>query len=315
MSKVPQSTTVPSPLPRVLFLGTQGIFSRTVLGTLLNAQIPLCGVLLPAPAHLEPPVRLRPAPSLQRNNELLLSASPSTQTMVQVAWQHNLPVFEVGRLTDPTVCELVQTLAPDVACVACFSKKIPRTLLALLKYGFLNVHPSQLPAYRGPAPLFWQLRDGIHPLHVTVHWMDTGWDTGDLASQAAFNLPDGAGGATIDQHAAEVGGALLVNVLQAIAMGHPPRTPQPPGGSYQSWPSATAFTLETNWSAQHAFNFMRGTSEWGYAYQVEVNNKTFWLTHALTYAANETLPESHRIYGTEVALQFNPGVLRALLGS
>lgn len=314
MSKVPQSTTVAVPLPRVLFLGTQSVFSRTVLEILLNAQIPLCGVLLPAPAHLKPPIRPRPAPALRHNNELLLWASPSTQTTVQVAWQHNLPVFEVGRLTDPMVYEFIQTLAPDVACVACFSKKIPRALLALPKYGFLNVHPSQLPAYRGPAPLFWQLRDGVHPLSATVHWMDAEWDTGDLASQAALNLPDGANGAVIDQHAAEAGGALLVKVLQAIATGNPPRQPQPPGGSYQSWPTAAAFTLETHWSAQHAFNFMRGTSDWGYAYQVEVSSKIFWLTHALTYAANETLPELYRIQGAEVALQFNPGVLRALIG-
>lgn len=312
MSKIFQATTAPRTLPRILFLGTQGLFSQTVLTALLGAHLPLCGVLLPLPANLAPAVRPRPAPSLQHANELHLWSTPTIQTTVQVAWQHGLPVFEVGRLTDPAVVDLIERLAPDVACVACFSKKIPQTLLKLPKYGFLNVHPSLLPAYRGPAPLFWQLRAGIQPLGVTVHWMDADWDTGDLASQAQFHLPDGADGAAIDRYAAEAGGVLLVKVLQALANGKAQRTPQPASGSYQSWPTAAAFTLESSWSAQHAFNFMRGTREWGYAYRASIGDKTFWLTNVLGYVANEILPGPYQTNGAEVALQFTPGVLRAL---
>ncbi|MEZ4640893.1 MAG: formyltransferase family protein [Caldilineaceae bacterium] len=48
----------------------------------------------------------------------------------------------------------------DVACVACFNRIFPADLLTL-PHGFLNLHPSLLPHYRGPDPIFWQLRDGV----------------------------------------------------------------------------------------------------------------------------------------------------------
>ncbi|MEZ4833421.1 MAG: formyltransferase family protein [Caldilineaceae bacterium] len=61
-------------------------------------------------------------------------------------------------------------------------------------HGFLNLHPSLLPHYRGPDPIFWQLRDGVEPMGVTVHWMDVGVDTGDIAAQAPVALEDGLSG-------------------------------------------------------------------------------------------------------------------------
>jgi methionyl-tRNA formyltransferase len=313
MSKASQSSAASHTLPRALFLGTQGVFSRTVLAALIQAHVPLCAVMVPSPTQ-QLSYRRRNAPLPQHGDELLLRPASSLQTTVQVAWQHNLPVFEVGRLAAPDVSALVKELAPDVACVACFSKKIPLPLLTLPTYGFLNVHPALLPAYRGPAPLFWQLRAGEQPMGVTVHWMDTDWDTGDLAAQVPLHLPDGASGAEIDLHCAQAGGALLVSVLQAMAAGQPPRTPQPSGGSYQSWPTAEAFTVETHWSAQHAFNFMRGTSEWGYAYRLEMAGKTFWLTQALAYTDEGVLSAPYQIQGAEVALQLNPGTLYAVVG-
>jgi methionyl-tRNA formyltransferase len=43
----------------------------------------------------------------------------------------------------------------------------------------LNLHPSLLPAYRGPAPLFWMARQGETQAGVTLHFLDEGLDTGD----------------------------------------------------------------------------------------------------------------------------------------
>lgn len=314
MSNVAQSLAVDVNLPKVLFLGTQSVFSRTVLAVLLHAHVPLCAIMLPMSAQQASPIRQHPAPPTAHEDELPLWIAPKAQTTVQVAWQHGLPVFEVGRLAAPEVLAQVKMLAPDIACVACFSKKIPPTLLTLPKYGFLNVHPSLLPAHRGPAPLFWQLRAGLQPVGVTIHWMDADWDTGDLAAQTPLGLPDGASGAEIDLRCAQVGGALLVTVLQAIAAGNPPRTPQPSSARYQSWPTAEAFALETDWSAQRAFNFMRGTAEWGYAYRLEVAGKTIWLTKAVAYTTAGVLTTPCQINGDEVVIQFNPGILHALLG-
>jgi methionyl-tRNA formyltransferase len=159
-------------LPRVLFFGMTGSFSRSVLATLLAAHVPICGYILPAAPQAESPLqRVEPPQGVGRDDEELLILNPMrTQNSIQLAWQHNIPIFEAGNLRAPAVQNFVAKLAPDVACVACFDKRIPPALLAMPRHGFLNVHPSLLPAYRGPAPLFWQWRNGETQTGVTVHW-------------------------------------------------------------------------------------------------------------------------------------------------
>lgn len=300
------------PLPRILFLGMQGIFSQTVLEALLAVQAPVCAVLLPAPTKSAPPVAQRqPPPNLFTAQELPLLTPFVAQTTLPLAWQHDLPVYEVNRLQSAAVQELIRRLAPDVACVACFSKRIPATLLPIPRLGFLNVHPSLLPAYRGPAPLFWQWRNGEPHSGVTVHWMDENLDTGDIAEQAPLHLPDGIAGPKADELCAKAGGELLVKVLKALADGETPRRPQPGGGSYQPWPQAADFTLSTDWSARHAFNFMRGTAEWSQPYPITVAGEPFWLATALSYTPRDALAQPFILEGDTVHIQFTPGVLHA----
>ncbi|MFN8489773.1 MAG: formyltransferase family protein [Caldilineaceae bacterium] len=302
-----------APVPRILFLGMPGIFSQTVLEALLVAQAPICAVLLPAPAKSAPPVVQRHPPliNLFVAQELPLLTPFVAQTTLQLAWQHNLPVYEVSRLQAIPVQELIRTLAPACACVACFSKRIPATLLTIPPLGFLNVHPSLLPDYRGPAPLFWQLRNGAPHSGVTVHWMDENLDTGDIAEQAPLHLPDGIAGPKADELCAKAGGELLVKVLKALADGETLRRPQPAGGTYQPWPQAADFTLSTDWSARHAFNFMRGTAEWQQPYPITVASEQFLLAAALSYTPRDTLAQPFMLDGETIHIQLTPGVLHA----
>ena len=188
-------------LPRVLFFGMTGSFSRTVLATLLAAQVPICGYVLPTAPQADPPLqRVEPMQTMSADDGELIILNPvRTQNSIQLAWQHHIPIFEAGNLRAPAVQNFVAKLAPDVACVACFAQRIPPALLAMPRHGFLNVHPSRLPAYRGPAPLFWQWRHGETQTGVTVHWMDERLDTGPIATQSALTLPDGSSGPQADQ--------------------------------------------------------------------------------------------------------------------
>jgi len=300
-------------LPRVLFFGMTGSFSHTILATLLAAHVPICGYILPTAPQAEPPLqRVEPLQTTGADDGELIILNPiRTPNSIQLAWQHNIPIFEAGNLRAPTVQNFVAKLAPDVACVACFSKRIPPPLLAMPHHGFLNVHPSLLPAYRGPAPLFWQWRNGETQTGVTVHWMDERLDTGPIATQAPITLPDGSTGPQADQICATVGGELLVNVLRSLGRGEVPRHSQPAGGSYQPWPQAADFALSATWSAQRAFNFMRGTAEWGQPYSMTIDSEQLSLAEAVTYMPNERLGRS-LLRGEEgLYIQFDPGVLHA----
>jgi methionyl-tRNA formyltransferase len=303
-----------APRLRIGFWGTHSLFSQVVLTTLLD-HTPLTLVALPADEAPAPPVALWAPPRLPSSvvDELVIVNNAVTAPLVQSAWQKQIPIYQVQRLRSPPVAEWLAMQALDLVCVACFPWRIPVTLLALPTYGFMNVHPSLLPAYRGPAPLFWQLRAGLSSGGVTVHWMDATLDTGPIAGQAALPFPDGATSAELDRLFAQTGATLLLEVIGQLSAGHRPQQPQTADGSQQSWPTADNFRLDRQWSARHAYNFMCGTDEWRQPYPITIDGADRLLRQALHYQPDQALGQAMIRTGAEVAIQFAPGVLHALL--
>lgn len=254
----------------VLFFGMLGEFSRLVLQALLEAGFAAVGVVVPAENSGVPIRELKPVTSGSGQAVSALQLMPTQPNSVHLAWRHGLPVYEVSRLAAPETRQTLAELRPDVACAACFNKRIPAALLALPRHGFLNVHPSLLPQFRGPAPLFWTFRAGVQETGVTIHFMDEGLDSGDIALQAPLTLPDGISGPEADGLSGSLGGKLLVDALHRLASGSLTRTPQPSGGNVQPWPQAADFRIPASWPARRAFNFMRGTAVFGQPFVLEL---------------------------------------------
>jgi methionyl-tRNA formyltransferase len=296
---------------RLLYFGMGGILSLAPLQALLRAGRDVRAVIVPATASGVPLRQLQPDPS---PSQLPMASSYLERDVVHLAWENQIATYEAGDLSSATVQREIEALAPDLACVSCFSRRIPAGLLALPRHGFLNVHPSLLPDYRGPFPLFWQLRDGLRQSGVTVHFMDEQLDSGDIALQQALPLAAGSSGAELQQLAGEIGGKLLLQAIDQIDAGTLERRPQPPGGSYQPAPHAADFTLDLTWSAEHAFNFMCGTAHWGHPYPLYLpGGQQLRLRTAVAFEAERELAGVWKQQGSEVHIQFAQGVLRATL--
>ncbi len=305
----------------ILFWGTESLFSAQVLSHLVALIAPqiapvvaLRAVMLPANAEQPAPVQqlVAEAPTTSAGELPLLThfVAPTTR---HLAWQQGLLVYSLRSVRHPAVYRLLQTLAPDLVAVACFPWRIPPDLLAIPTHGFVNLHPSLLPAYRGPAPLFWQLRAGLQQSGVTLHQMAHTFDSGAIIAQQPLALPDGASGPALDRAHAQFGSTMLHTFLTELAAHGSIRShPQPAGGSRQSWPQATDFTLDLGWSAQHAFNFMCGTAEWGHPYPVMIHGTQYMLSSALSYEPTQQLPSPLMRQESTLAIQFNRGVLYAL---
>src|SRR2546423_524757 len=101
--------------------------SVAVLETLLSAGTDVCGVLVAADRAGGSPIA-RIAPTLARSP--LPIANPFLErTIAQIAWERELPVFELRQPGALETLALVAELQPDIACVACFSHRIPMPLL------------------------------------------------------------------------------------------------------------------------------------------------------------------------------------------
>jgi methionyl-tRNA formyltransferase len=306
---MPKSIDAHAPVSlRVLYFGTSGVLSHGPLLALLGTGFDICGVVVPAENAELPIAPLAPE---QPRSPLPIANPYVSPGIAQLAWQRDIPVFAAGRLSDPAAWRVLADLRPDIACASCFPWRIPPALLGLPPRGWLNVHPSLLPAYRGPAPLFWALRSGERTIGVTVHFMDELFDTGDIALQEPLALPDGVSGAQVDRLCAALGGELLTAALERIQVGELGRRAQPPGGSYGGWPAPDDWAIDTSWPARRAFNFMRGTDDWRHAYFADAGGARLTLKAAIGYAPDAVLGAPYLRAGHEVAIQCSPGVLRA----
>lgn len=303
---------------RILFFGMLGMLSRRPLSALLAAGIDLCGIVLPAESV--PPFELVDngrsqtpiAPIRTQQPALTFLTSSQNQSPLILAAQENVPAFAVRKLDAPETVAALAALQPDLICVSCFPHLLPSAILQMPRFGCLNVHPSLLPRFRGPAPLFWALRAGVPKTGVTVHFMDERFDTGDVALQRPFSLPDGITHAELEANLAQVGADLLVEAIQRLANGRLPHHPQPGGFSADPWPTDADFGMDLHWSARRAFNFMRGTANWERPYFVEVEGKRIWLETAVAYHPDQRQKQPVTHQDKIISLQFSKGILQAV---
>jgi methionyl-tRNA formyltransferase len=300
---------------RVLYFGMTGILSRVPLTRLLATGINVVGIVLPMsalpPYLLEDDGRPCTEPAIPQSSQPDSAIPLTPPDVLQLAAQYRLPVTAVRQINHPQFIQQVAQMNPDLILVSCFPYKFPGSLLNLPRHGCWNLHPSLLPHFRGPAPLFWTFWAGQNDIGVTLHRMDEGLDTGDILKQAAFHLPDSVSGPAAEQQLAELGGQLISQALADLADDTLSSQPQSGGGSYYPLPKSDDFRLDTSWSARRAFNFMRGTAVWGQPYAVEAGTQEIWLDTAVSFLSDQRQTEPIVRNDRTVSIQFNPGVLTA----
>jgi methionyl-tRNA formyltransferase len=299
---------------RIVFFGMAGQFSLLVLEELLGVGIEIAAVVLPALGTRaeQPPLRL-PQQTTVRGRALPMFAVPAPRTILDLATDRNAPVLE---LSGQMVPDLLAGLTFDAICVACFSRRLPPSLLHLPRLGCLNVHPSLLPAHRGPDPLFWIFHDGDETGGVTIHLMDEGFDTGPIVLNEAIPISDGTTEAQLERACAVRGGQLLAEALIRINAGNLQPLPQDASrASYESWPTADDFTLMSAWSAQRAYRFLAGIGGRGEPIHFVADDATFTLRAVLDYDASRTLDAAWQLTGDVLSVQCTPGVLRCQIAA
>jgi len=260
---------------RLIFLGIRSAFSHSVLEALLRAGFQPSTLIIPS----APPLPGEKLPALQLVEPPNLPLLPADT--VSLAHAAGVPVWEAGRLRAPEMLAALRALAPDVMVTACFPRRLPSEWLAAPRLGSLNLHPSLLPAYRGPAPLFWQFRNDERRTGVTLHLMDENTDTGDIVAQSEVTFPDGIGYAEAEALTARAGAALLITALQRGAW---PRVRQPETGvSLAPYPTRVDLIIPTDWPARRAYNFARGAEPFG-PFHLLSPSGSFAVTTALDWA-------------------------------
>lgn len=153
---------------------------------------------------------------------------PTNKLMVNTAKSYNLNVIQYyTNIKEKDFLEKIKSLNADLAVVASYNKKFPKELLELTKDGFINLHPSKLPDYRGANPYSHVIINGETESAITLHFMDENFDTGDIISQYRFKIEDNETMGTLFIRTNEMCSTMLYEALDYYETHPLPRKAQP----------------------------------------------------------------------------------------
>ncbi len=150
-----------------------------------------------------------------------LASSP----VKRAAQDRALPVLQPATLGQAEVVAQLAGFAPDVIVVAAFGQLLPPSVLAIPRYGCINIHPSLLPRFRGASPVAAAILAGDEFAGVSIMLMDRGLDTGPLLARAQLAISTGDTTGSLADKLSQVAARLLPEVL--LRRGRGEITPEP----------------------------------------------------------------------------------------
>src|ERR1700739_1225201 len=109
----------------------------------------------------------------------------------EVALAANLPVHQPAKIRAPEIEQQLRELAPEVIIIIAYGQIIPARLLTIPRLGWINLHASLLPHYRGAAPIHWAIANGETTTGLTTMQIDAGLDTGPVLLREELKIgPD-----------------------------------------------------------------------------------------------------------------------------
>lgn len=154
------------------------------------------------------------------------SGKPEPPPVKVYALSRNLPVLQPEKLHDGSFEAQLKSLAPEVCCVGAFGRLLKQPLLDIPPKGWLNVHPSLLPRWRGPSPIQSALLNGDTETGVTIMRMVLEMDAGDIVLQERTPIGPEETAGELSDRLAVMGARLLIQALELVERGLAPSLPQ-----------------------------------------------------------------------------------------
>lgn len=145
----------------------------------------------------------------------------------QAALRAGIAVHQPDKIrSDETVARLIAQINPDAAVIIAYGQIIPRTLLEIPRLGWINLHGSLLPRYRGAAPVQRAILAGEKQTGLTTMRIDAGLDTGPILEQLPMNIGPDETAAELLVRMSELGAAMIIDTLRKLAGGSIKSKPQ-----------------------------------------------------------------------------------------
>lgn len=186
-------------MSRIVFAGTPAIAARALRG-IVDAGFDVVGVLT------------RPDAPIGRRRTL--TASP----VAQAADDAGIPTLK-AKTVDDEVTEQLTRWQPTLGVIVAYGSFLPHATLGIPANGWVNLHYSALPKYRGAAPVQHAILNGEPTTAATIFQLETGMDTGPLHGSAAYVIQEMTSSGTVLTELTDLGTKLIIDLLPDLLTG------------------------------------------------------------------------------------------------
>jgi methionyl-tRNA formyltransferase len=249
-------------------------------------------------------------PDRPRGRGQEVSASPVKQVAVEAGVQ----VYQPEKIKTDASVEFFTRLAVDAVVIIAYGQIISARLIAIPRLGWINLHGSLLPKYRGAAPINWAIANGETVTGLTTMQIDAGMDTGPMLLREEIEIGADETTPELARRMSEAGAPLMAETLSKLARGVIAPIAQD-SSLATSAPLLEKEHGKIDWSlpARQIYNRMRGFSPWPGAYSMfRGQTCQIWGRPADLSAAGENAPGTLVVSGEAVAAVCGEGSLLRL---
>ena len=182
---------------KIVFMGTPE-FSVPTLEALVNNNFEILSI------YTQPPKKSN------RGQKINISS------IQKFSEKNNLPVRNPENLNNDKEYNFIKSLSADIAVVVAYGKLIPKNILKTTKHGFINIHASLLPKWRGAAPIQRAIINGDKKTGVSIMKIEEKLDSGPVLASKELALDQNATYGEIQKKLSVIGSDLLIESLKNI---------------------------------------------------------------------------------------------------
>ena len=193
----------------------------------------------------------------------------------EVAMANDIPVFQPENFREEETVRQLRDLKPDVVAVVAYGRILPQKVLDIVPGGFINIHASVLPQYRGSAPYQWAVLDGLEETGVSAQFMVHAMDAGDVVGVSKTPIGENETAGELLDRLAVLGAELLSDTLKKYENKELVGIPQDESKvSYAPMLDKSMCPIDWNTTARQVHNKVRGLHPWPVA-TMELNGQKF----------------------------------------
>jgi len=230
----------------------------------------------------------------------------------------NIKNFKINNINDEINVKIINDISPDLILVIGWSQLLKNPLLKIPKIGTIGSHPTELPKFRGRAPIPWSIIKNLKESALTLFWIQEGTDNGPILAQRKFLISQHDDASSLYEKMTSLGKIMILDNLNQIKKGKIIKIVQDESKFIENWPKRTPNDGQINWkqTAKKIHTLIRAsTHPYPGAYTYFKKKKLVLWKSVLIDSSIKKPGEIMKISTNELEIGTSRGIIKLISGS